>query len=99
MTETPELREELVDVIAKEGLIDKAKLTPDATLESLNFASYDMVMILMAIEEKYNVYLPVDAEISEVKTLDGLLTLLSARIIEQQKNPQPRPAESGAESA
>jgi len=99
MTETADLREELLGVIAKEGLIDRAKLTPDATLESLNFASYDMVMILMAIEEKYNVYLPVDSDISEVKTLDELLTLLTARIEEQQKNPQPRPAEPGAENA
>jgi acyl carrier protein len=99
MTETAKLREELLDVIAKEGLIDRAKLTPDATLESLAFASYDMVMILMAIEEKYNVYLPVDAEITEVKTLDQLLGLLSARIEEQQKNPVQRPPESGAPAA
>lgn len=100
MTENAGMREELLDIIAKEGVIDRAKLTPDATLETLNFASYDMVMILMAIEEKYKVYLPVDEEISNVKTLDELLTVLSTRIVEQQNNPTARPAESsGAESA
>lgn len=100
MTENAGMREELLDIIAKEGVIDRAKLTPEATLETLNFASYDMVMILMAIEEKYKVYLPVDEDISNVKTLDELLTVLGTRIVEQQKSPASRPEESsGAESA
>lgn len=87
------MREELLDIIAKEGLVDRAKLTPDATIETIGLASYDMVMILMAIEEKYDVYLPVDAELSEVKTLDSLLTLLVARIEREKANPTPRPQE------
>lgn len=99
MTDTSQMREELLDLIAKEGLIDRAKLTPEATLETLGFASYDMVMILMAIEEKYSVYLPVDAEISEVKTLEQLLDILIRRIEQEQANPTPRPTEEGAEKA
>ena len=96
MTDTAAMREELLDIISTEGLIDRAKLTPDATLETLNFASYDMVMILMAIEEKYSVYLPVDEGISDVKTLDELLTVLTTKIIDQQANPIPRPPDADA---
>jgi acyl carrier protein len=95
MTTEPEvLREELLDIISKEGLIERAKLTPDATLETLNFASYDMVMILMAIEEKYSVYLPVDESLTNVKTLEELLNVLTAKIIDQQLNPIQRPADA-----
>jgi len=99
MTDTAQMREDLLDIIAKEGLIDRAKLTPDATLETLGVASYDVVMILMAIEEKYSVYLPIDAEISEIKTVDELLSVLIARIEQEKTNPTPRPAETEAEKA
>ncbi len=43
-------RQELIDgikqVIASEGMIDIEKIQPDATLESLNLQSIDVVMIL-----------------------------------------------------
>lgn len=74
------LREELLDLIAKEGLIHREKLVADATLESIGMASYDMVMVLMAIEEKYGVYIAVDTDLSEATTLDGLLDVLMQRI-------------------
>lgn len=99
MTNAAAMREELLDIIAKEGMVDRARLTADATMESIGLASYDVVMVLMAIEEKFNVYLPVDAEISEVKTLDGLLTLLAERIQREQANPTPRPETAGAQKA
>jgi acyl carrier protein len=85
MSDTEQIREQLLDIIATEGMIDRAKLTPDATLETIGMASYDMVMILMALEEKFGVYISVDSELTEVKTLNELLTVLSARI-EAQKN-------------
>lgn len=74
------MREELLDIIAKEGLIARERLTAEATFESLGLASVDVVMLLMAIEEKYNVYLPIDAELSGISTLPELLELLVAKI-------------------
>jgi hypothetical protein len=38
------------------------------------------VMLLMGIEEKYGIYLPIDGELSGVGTLSELLDLLVARI-------------------
>jgi acyl carrier protein len=75
-----QLRDELLDLIAKEGLVGRDRLTEDATFESLGLASIDIVMLLMAIEEKYNVYLPIDAELSGIRTLPELLDLLVAKI-------------------
>jgi acyl carrier protein len=92
------MREELLEIIAKEGMISRDKLVPAATLETIGLASYDIVMILMAIEEKYGVYLSVDSELSEIKTLDELLNLLAMRIEQQKANPQPLP-EPGTENA
>lgn len=83
------LREELVDIIAKEGLIHREKLTSEATLESIGMASYDMVMVLMAIEEKYGVYIVVDTELSEAKTLNELLAVLTRRIESGESAPKP----------
>jgi acyl carrier protein len=84
MTDKEDMREQLLDIIATEGMVDRAKLTPDATIESIGMASYDMVMILMAIEEKFGVYLSVESELTEVKTLDQLLDALTDRIQTQQ---------------
>lgn len=87
-SETQDLREQLIEIIAKEGMIEREKLTPDATIEKIGMASYDMVMVLMALEEKFGVYISVDSELTDVKTLDELLTVLSRRI-EEQKNAPP----------
>jgi acyl carrier protein len=84
MTDKEDIREQLLDIISTEGMVDRAKLTPDATIESIGMASYDMVMILMAIEEKFGVYLSVESELTEVKTLDQLLETLTDRIQTQQ---------------
>ncbi len=80
MSDDERMREELLDIISREGLIERDRLTAEATFESLGLASVDVVMLLMAIEEKYNVYLPIDAELSGIRTLPELLDLLIAKI-------------------
>ncbi len=42
---------EIIDVIATEGLIPRENLKDDATIESLGLKSIDIVMILTAIVE------------------------------------------------
>jgi len=75
-----QLREELLDIISREGLVDRSRLTDDATLENLGLASVDIVMLLMEIEERFNVYLPIDAELSGVRSLPELLDFLANKI-------------------
>jgi acyl carrier protein len=53
-----ELANQIIDVIVKEGMVDREKATLDATIESLDLKSIDIVMILTAIEEKFDVYIP-----------------------------------------
>ena len=56
--EQTELANQIIDVIVKEGMVDREKATLDATIESLDLKSIDIVMILTAIEEKFDVYIP-----------------------------------------
>jgi acyl carrier protein len=75
-----EVSKQLIEIIAKEGVIEKSRITPDATLESLGLDSMAMVMIFMVVEEKFNVYVPIDGSLSEVRNLGGLVDLLVERI-------------------
>jgi acyl carrier protein len=71
---------EIMDVILKEGGIDAAQLTPDATLETLGLASIDLVMALLTIEEKFGVYISLDNELSQSKNLGEFVDSIVRRI-------------------
>ncbi|MBN8939061.1 MAG: phosphopantetheine-binding protein [Rhizobiales bacterium] len=81
-----ELTLDLVDVIAKEGMVDLAGVGPETTLESLNIASVDYMMILAAVEEKFAVYVPMDESLAQVKDVGGLLAILRERILAEKKS-------------
>jgi acyl carrier protein len=72
--------DEIVDVICKEGMVEREKVTPDATIESLDLKSIDIVMILTAIEEKFDVYIPMDGSFQEARTVQDLIDALTAHI-------------------
>lgn len=75
-----ELAERILDIIVAEGKFDRSRITPDATLESLDVQSIDIVMILMAIEEKFGVYIPIDGEIAEAKNLTSFVQSVADHI-------------------
>jgi acyl carrier protein len=77
------LEEELLDLVAEEGMIERDQLSREAALTDLDIASADFIMILMAIEEKYSVYISVDNEMSDLKTVQDLLTVASKKITEK----------------
>ena len=80
-----ELTLQLVEVIAKEGMVDLTDVGPDTTLESLNIASVDYMMILAAVEEKFSVYVPMDESLAQVKDVGGLLAVLKERILAEKQ--------------
>jgi acyl carrier protein len=82
--ETQSMASEIVDVIATEGMIPREKLADDATIESLGLKSIDIVMILTAIEEKFDVYIPMDGSFQEAKDLKGLVDAISAHIVKEK---------------
>lgn len=90
MTDNPQdkdkLVEEIIDVIAAEGMIDRTKITPDATIESLDLKSVDIVMILTALEEKFNVYIPMDGSLQEAKDVKSLIEAIAEHIQKEREN-------------
>jgi acyl carrier protein len=75
---------EILDVIATEGMISREKLQDDATIDSLGLKSIDIVMILTAIEERFDVYIPMDGSFQDAKDLKGLVDAISAHILKEK---------------
>jgi acyl carrier protein len=67
--------DEILDVVAKEALVDRDKLAPEATLESLGIASLDIISIVFALEDRFGIVLE-QAEFEDVRTVDALVQLI-----------------------
>jgi acyl carrier protein len=76
--------DQVVDLIVSEGMVDREKITPDATFESLGLKSIDLVMILTAVEEKFDVYIPMDGSIAEAKDLKSFIDGVLQRITSEK---------------
>ena len=79
-----ELANQIIDVIVKEGMVDRDKATLDATIESLDLKSIDIVMILTAIEDKFDVYIPMDGPFHEARNIGDLVDAIAAHIGKEQ---------------
>jgi acyl carrier protein len=78
----------ILDLIAKETFVDRDKLVPDATMEELGIASLDVVQTMFAIEEEYDIEIPIardsgGLEFATVKSLIDhvLLTLDKVEVL------------------
>ncbi|WP_435229942.1 acyl carrier protein [Pseudopelagicola sp. nBUS_20] len=83
-TERETLIKELLTLVADEGMVEVSEIAPEKRLDELDIQSADFVMILMAIEEKYNVYISVDNELADVETVQDLIDLVVMKIKEEQ---------------
>lgn len=79
-----ELVSKITDVIVAEGMVDREKVTMDATIESLDLKSIDIVMILTAIEDKFDVYIPMDGPFHDAKDVKSLIDAIAAYIIKEK---------------
>jgi acyl carrier protein len=80
-----DLRERLLDIVAEEGMVDRAKLVDNAELDALGIKSADLVLVLMAIEGDFGVYLSVDGELSEARTVGAMLQAVTRQIMEHNQ--------------
>jgi acyl carrier protein len=79
-TPSPDVVERLLTIVARDGMVAREKLSLDAPLDSLGIDSAEVILILMSIEEEFGVYIPVDTEMSEIKTVGDLVNALAAHI-------------------
>ena len=80
-----QLVEKIIDTIVTEGMIDRERVTPDATIESLDLKSIDIVMILTAIEDKFDVYIPMDGPFHDAKNVSQLIDAIASYIIKEKQ--------------
>src|SRR5690349_16863730 len=83
------LEERILDVIAREGMIERDKLVPSATLDSLGVSSVDVVQILMGLEDEFGVYIPVERSLAEVRSVEDLVSTL-IRLVEEKQETERR---------
>ncbi|MGO9135958.1 MAG: acyl carrier protein [Methylovirgula sp.] len=91
-----ELVDQIIDVIVTEGMIDRDKVQPDATIESLGLKSIDIVMILTALEEKFDVYIPMDGPFHEAKDVKSLIDAMASYISKEKAGGQAAAPEASA---
>ncbi len=84
VVDNKKLQNDLLDLVAEEAMLERDTLRPEASLDDLDIASADFVMILMAIEEKFGAYISVDNEMADLKTVQDLLDLATKKIAEAQ---------------
>jgi acyl carrier protein len=70
---------ELLDLFSKEARIDRGQLTGDATLESLNIDSMDVLSVLFEIEDRFGTIIEV-GDLPQAVTLQELSDYLLSRI-------------------
>ena len=82
-----EIANQIIEIIVKEGLVDREKATLDATIESLGLKSIDIVIVLTAIEEKFDIYIPMDGPFHEAKNVGDLIDAIAAHIVKEKNQP------------
>jgi len=85
-----DIADRIVEIIAKEAKLDAAKLTLDTRLEELKIESLDLVQILFAIEDEFDVYVPYNDEAYKLETLRDVVDGVNRLIAEKQGEAAPK---------
>lgn len=64
------VKDKVIAIIAKQGLLDISDVTQTATLEDLGIDSMAIVESIFAIEEEFNINVPFNANIPEDSNFD-----------------------------
>ena len=78
-----DIEKKICEIIAKEARIDIATVTPSATIQDLKIASIDLVQIIFAIEEAFDIQIPEDAVGLDVKNVGDVVAAVRRLVAEQ----------------
>ena len=75
--------DEILDIVAQKALIDRSKLLPEMKLTDLNISSLDMVDVVFALEDRFGVQLPFNANTSsnEVQTVGDVIAMVEKQLV------------------
>jgi acyl carrier protein len=74
--------DEILDIVAQKALIDRSKLSADAKLADLNVSSLDMVEVMFALEDKFGIELPFNANTNaaDFSTVGDVIKLVEKQL-------------------
>lgn len=81
------VQDTIFDIIAKESGIDRAKITPDATLKDLEIQSLDAVQILFEIEDHFKITMPDRDPNFDTESVKGLIETVEKLVAEPAAKP------------
>jgi len=80
-----EITAKIIDILVEDGMIDRDKITMDATLESLEVESMDMVMVLQGIEDAFEIYVPLDESVTELRNVGDVVDHITKLVHENAR--------------
>jgi acyl carrier protein len=83
------VQDTIFDIIARESGVDRAKITPEATLKDLDIQSLDAVQILFEIEDHFKITMPDRDPNFDTESVNGLVETVETLVAEQQATPPP----------
>jgi acyl carrier protein len=78
------LERQILDLIISEAKLDPSRITPDATLVSLEVHSIDIVMLMLEIEDKFGIYIPIDGKIAEARDVRSFVSSIVDHLLREQ---------------
>lgn len=80
-----QIADKIVSIIEAEGMVERDRITMEATLESLEIQSIEMVMILQGIEDQFEIYVPLDKQVNDLANVGDVVSHITALVREAQQ--------------
>ncbi len=76
------LTDEILDIVAQKAMVDRSRLAPGARLSDLQISSLDVVEIVFALEDRFQIQIPFNANSSNVEfeTVNEVVTAVEKLI-------------------
>lgn len=79
MSSSDEIAERIKSIIVEQLSVSAEEVTPEASLiEDLGADSLDVVELIMALEEEYDIEIP-DADAEKIQTVQDVITYIQGR--------------------
>lgn len=78
------VRDQIFDIIAREARIDRERIEPASTLDDLQIESLDVVQIIFAIEEQFQIYMPYNNPAFDIETVGDLVDTVERLLREKE---------------
>jgi len=81
--------DEILDIVAQKALIDRSKLKPDVSLADLQVSSLDLVEVMFALEDKFGIQLPFNANTNagDFRTLGDVIAMVEKQLAAKNAKP------------